>query len=235
MQNNVQIVSLGDGVLLIQWQNRIDDSLNSRVLQLYSQLRSLSSFIVDVVPAYSSLAVYYDVVMLHTAGKTAFEVMKEHLQPLLTTDATDIHTSGAIHRIPVCYESKFAPDLAELATAKKLAEEEVIRLHTGHIYRVYMIGFLPGFPYMGKVDSRIAAPRRSNPRTNITAGSVGIAGEQTGIYPLSSPGGWNIIGRTPLQLFNKERVEPVLLQPGDSVQFYSITEDEFNDQQSRLA
>jgi inhibitor of KinA len=98
-----------------------------------------------------------------------------------------------------------------------------------------MIGFLPGFPYMGRVDSRIVATRRSSPRTSIVAGSVGIAGEQTGIYPLPSPGGWNIMAEHPLRLFDKERVEPVLLQPGDLVQFYSITEDEFNDQQSRPA
>jgi inhibitor of KinA len=217
---------------LIQLGNLIDDGLNGRVLKLYPRLRSLGPFILDVVPAYSSIAVYYDVLLLHTAGKTAFEKMQELLQQVLNTETDNTEATGRALRIPVCYNAKFAPDLAELAGGKGLTEEEVIYLHTATAYRVYMIGFLPGFPYMGKVNERIAAPRRSSPRTSIPAGSVGIAGEQTGIYPLSSPGGWNIIGRTPVRLFDKDRPEPVLLQPGDAVQFYSITEDEFNDQQS---
>jgi inhibitor of KinA len=138
-------------------------------------------------------------------------------------------------KIPVCYAKRFAPDLEELAAGKNLTVANVIHLHTASTYRVYMIGFLPGFPYMGKVDSCIATPRRSSPRTGIPAGSVGIAGQQTGIYPLSSPGGWNIIGRTPLQLFDKNRDHPVLLQPGDNITFYSITEDEFENYQSGTA
>lgn len=234
MEQVNQIVPLGDGALLIQLGNQIDDSLNSRVFQLYTQLRRLGSFVLDVVPAYSSLAVYYDVIALHTPGKTAFEAMEEKLQPLLSSEIINSEIGGRTHRIPVCYEPAFAPDLGELAGARGLTEEEVVRLHTGATYHVYMIGFLPGFPYMGRVDSRIATPRRSSPRTNIAAGSVGIAGEQTGIYPLPSPGGWNIIGKTPLRLFDQQKPEPVLLQPGDSVQFYSITEDEFNHQQSRF-
>ena len=108
-------------------------------------------------------------------------------------------------------------------------------MHIAKPYRVYMIGFLPGFAYMGSVDSRIATPRKNQPRTAVPAGAVGIAGEQTGIYPSVSPGGWNIIGQTPLKLFDAGRTEPVLLQPGDTVHFYSINEDEFNDYQSRLA
>lgn len=235
MENEVEIVPLGDGALLVQLGNRINDSLSNRVLQLYVQLRSLGPLVLDVVPAYSSIAVYYNVLALHTAGKTAFEAIKEKIQSLLNSESVTIETTDRLHRIPVCYEPVFALDLAELARAKELTEEEVIQLHKATIYRVYMIGFLPGFPYMGTVDSRIAMPRKSSPRINIAAGSVGIAGAQTGIYPLASPGGWNIVGRTPVRLFDKERNKPVLLQPGDRVQFYSITEDEFNYQQSRLA
>ncbi len=235
MEKDVTITALGDGALLIQWDNRISDSLNSRVLTLYAQLRRLGPFVLDVVPAYSSLAVYYDVMALPAAGKTAFDAMKEKLWPLLENKAVETADSGHTHQIPVCYAQNFAPDLAGLANEKKLPVPEVIHLHTAAIYRVYMIGFLPGFPYMGRVDSRIAMPRKNNPRTILAAGSVGIAGEQTGIYPLPSPGGWNIIGRTPVRLFDKDKPEPVLLQPGDRVQFYSITEDEFNHRQSRLA
>ena len=105
--------------------------------------------------------------------------------------------------------------------------DEIVRLHTERIYKVYMIGFLPGFAYMGEVDERIAMPRKQQPRTNVEAGSVGIAGIQTGIYPLTSPGGWQIIGKTPMKLFDKEKEDAVLLQPGDEINFYSITENEF--------
>ena len=232
MENSAQIIPLGDGALLIQLGNVIDDDLNKLVLHLYPQFRSLGPFVLDVVPAYSSIAVYYDVLPLHTAEKTAFEKMRELLEPVVNQVTNNGELMGRTLKIPVCYEAEFAPDLAELAKAKMLTEEEVVRLHTTAVYRVYMIGFLPGFPYMGKVDGRMATPRRSSPRTSFPAGSVGIAGEQTGIYPLSSPGGWNIIGRTPIRLFDKDRPQPVMLQPGDAVQFYSITENEFNDQQS---
>jgi inhibitor of KinA len=134
-------------------------------------------------------------------------------------------------RIPVCYAKTFAPDLEDLALQNKISQEEVIRIHTSATYRVYMIGFLPGFAYMGRVDERIVTPRRSQPRTMVPAGSVGIAGEQTGIYPFASPGGWNIIGQTPVALFDVKRKQPVLLQPGDEVTFYSITEHEFTNYQ----
>ena len=114
-----------------------------------------------------------------------------------------------------------------MATQKNIPVEEIIQLHTATIYHVYMIGFLPGFAYMGKVNQKIASPRRSQPRTSVAAGSVGIAGEQTGIYPLTSPGGWNIIGRTPIKIFDAGKEDAALFQPGDEVSFYSITEDEF--------
>jgi inhibitor of KinA len=145
----------------------------------------------------------------------------------LKEDLTNEISKQRILEIPVCYAKPFAPDLETLALQNQLTTEEVIQLHTAKVYRVYMIGFLPGFAYMGKVDHRIAAPRKSQPRTNIPAGSVGIAGEQTGIYPLVSPGGWNIIGQTPLKLFDAARPDPVLFQPGDRVHFYSISQNEF--------
>jgi inhibitor of KinA len=234
MDQQHEIVSLGDGAILIQFGNRIDDKIHAKVLTLFHQLQQAAPFIKEVVPSYSSLAVYYDIGLLHTPKKTAFAKMKEWLQPFLEQSESKAIPCRSL-KLPVCYSGKFAPDLDELAKQHKLTVEDVVRLHTATTYRVYMIGFLPGFPYMGKVDERIATPRRSSPRTMIPAGSVGIAGEQTGIYPFASPGGWNIIGRTPAQLFNKEGKEPVLLQPGDLVTFYSITEDEFNDYQTRHA
>jgi inhibitor of KinA len=135
--------------------------------------------------------------------------------------------------IPVCYYPSLAPDLQSLADEKNLQVEEVIQLHTSRTYRVYMIGFLPGFAYMGKVDEHISMPRKTNPRTLVAEGSVGIAGEQTGIYPLDSPGGWNIIGQTPLRLFDAQKDELVLLRTGDSIKFFPIRLKEFLQMKSK--
>ena len=130
-------------------------------------------------------------------------------------------------KIPVCYAPTFGWDLAEIAAQTGLLLSEIIEIYTSVKYKVYMIGFLPGFAYMGEVDERIAVPRKREPRLKIEPGCVGIAGRQTGIYPLASPGGWQIVGRTPLKLFDKNKSEAVLLKAGDEIQFFSISEDEF--------
>jgi inhibitor of KinA len=148
---------------------------------------------------------------------------------------TNTNEVNRLVRIPVCYEPFFAPDIEALANQKSITLHQLITLHTSVTYKVFMIGFLPGFPYMGEVDSSLEASRHLQPRKAVAAGSVGIAGKQTGIYPLTSPGGWQIIGRTPLRLFDVNRENAVLLQPGDSVQFYSITANEFAHNQSRSA
>ncbi|WP_121353082.1 5-oxoprolinase subunit PxpB [Flavisolibacter nicotianae] len=229
------ITPLGDGALVISFGNVMEEEINENVLQLFHCLQNTPLPFTDIVPAYSSLTFFYDVHSWRTKEATAFEKVKEALLPFLQQTVQEKEKSGQTIAIPVCYARVFAPDLEELAAQKALSAEEVIGLHTAKTYRVYMIGFLPGFPYMGKVDSRLATPRKSSPRTAIPAGSVGIAGEQTGIYPFTSPGGWNIIGRTPLRLFDKDRSEPTLLQPGDSVTFYPISEDAFENYQSRIA
>jgi inhibitor of KinA len=235
MQEDYTLAPLGDSALVIQFVNRIDDAVHARVMQLFQQLQPAPSFIKDVVPAYASLTVHYDMAAVSQNGKPAYAEITSFLQTILQSNPEAVAIAERIVRIPVCYAERFAPDLQELATQKNLSVELVIQLHTAVVYRVYMLGFLPGFPYMGKVDNRIATPRKSSPRQSIAAGSVGIAGEQTGIYPLTSPGGWNIIGRTPLPLFTKESETPVLLQPGDRVQFFAITEDAFENYQSRTA
>jgi inhibitor of KinA len=226
------IFPLGDAALTVDFGNRIDEPTSRKVLQLFHRLQHLSPFIRDLVPAYGSLTICYDVMALKSKEKTAYEVVKETVEPLLN-ETSENEIQGRKIRIPVCYAARYAPDLLELALQKNLTPAEVIQLHTSATYRVYMIGFLPGFPYLGKVDERIATPRRSQPRTAVPAGAVGIAGEQTGIYPLASPGGWNLIGQTPLRLFDATKQDVVLLQPGDEVNFYTITEDEFIDYQGR--
>jgi inhibitor of KinA len=142
-------------------------------------------------------------------------------QPLKKTEE-----AARIVDIPVCYEEKFAPDIEQLAKEKNISVEEVIRIHSSKQYRVYMLGFLPGFSYMGEGDEKISISRKSQP-VMVAAGSIGIAGRQTGIYPLTSPGGWQIIGRTPLKLFDAKRKESTLLKAGDIVQFISISKNEF--------
>ena len=222
------IFPLGDSALTVDFGNRINQPTNEKVLQLFYRLQNSAPFIRDVIPAYSSLTVYYDVWQLHSTKTSAYEAAKQWIEEKLKEET---ETKHSIHRqveIPVCYAETFAPDLHSLAGVKELSVDEVIHIHTSKYYRVYMIGFLPGFAYMGTVDERIATPRKSQPRLAVPAGAVGIAGEQTGIYPLVSPGGWNIIGQTPLKLFDAVRAEPVLLQPGDVVRFYTMTEDEFS-------
>ena len=235
MPQEFSIYPLGDGAAVLSFGNELQEETNRQLLQLFHRLKESPLPFTDVVPAYSSLTVYYNVAHWRRPGQTAFERVKEHLLSLLTEEPLLPTIAGRNIRIPVCYAPPFAPDLEELAAAKNLTVEEVVRLHSSKTYRVYMIGFLPGFPYMGPVDERIATPRKSSPRTNVPAGSVGIASGQTGIYPLASPGGWNIIGRTPVQLFDTKKKEPVLLQPGDRVTFFSITENEFENYQSRPA
>ena len=233
MQAAYTIFPLGDSALTIDFGNRIDEELNKKVLQLFNRLQNFSPFIKDIIPAYSSLTLYYDVLSLQQNEGSAFEAIKKLIEPVLKEENDIGLRKARLVRIPVCYAKQFAPDLEDLVLQKNITKEEIIRLHTTATYRIYMIGFLPGFPYLGKVDERIAVPRRKQPRTMVPAGAVGIAGEQTGIYPLASPGGWNIIGQTPVALFDANRAKAVLLQPGDEVSFYSITEDEFTNYQSR--
>ena len=234
-QTPYTISPLGDAALLISLGNCIDEDINKKVLRLFHRLHSTQIVgVVDITPAYSSLAVYYDVMAVRQTGKTAFEVMKEKIFGLLTDESNGEDVAARIIEIPVCYDKDLAPDIEILAAQKTLTVEEVIHLHATTTYRVYTLGFLPGFAYMGKVAEKIATPRKASP-VNVATGSVGIAGEQTGIYPYPSPGGWNIIGRTPVPLFDKEKMPPALLQPGDEVTFYPITKDEFENYKGRLA
>jgi inhibitor of KinA len=223
--------ALGDGALLVDFGNRVDKAINQKVLKAFHVLKmETPSFIYDIVPAYSSLAVYYHSWAVPDVDKeeTAFEKVAALVQDLMEKEGEKGEEKKRAVTIPVCYAPGFAPDLEELSLQKQLPVEDIIRIHTQAVYRVYMIGFLPGFAYMGEVDERIASPRKEKPRQQVAAGSVGIAGAQTGIYPMISPGGWQIIGRTPLSLFTKDSEHPALLQPGDDVTFYPISENEFN-------
>ncbi|MET0393450.1 MAG: 5-oxoprolinase subunit PxpB [Chitinophagaceae bacterium] len=225
-----RILPLGDAAVLVDCGNTISDAVSHAITGWFRRLQAdpLPGMI-EAVPAYSSLAVHYDpgaVYKLAPAGQTAYAWMKQQVEKRMAATMTGEKEAPRLVQVPVCYEEPFAPDIEDLAATNGLSVEELIRMHTSVPYRVYMLGFLPGFAYMGPVDERLRAPRKASP-AQVAAGSVGIAGNQTGIYPLSSPGGWCIIGRTPLRLFDAANETPVLLQAGDQVQFYSISRHEF--------
>jgi len=232
-----KIFSLGDSGLTVDFGNIIDESLNKLVHTAFFQLqKDPIPGMIEALPAYSSLTVYYDTFFIRkiSGQKTAFEWMSEKIKEYLSKEKNENENSGSLIRIPVCYEKEYGIDLEWIASQNNIPVEEIIDLHKSATYRVYMLGFLPGFAYMGMVNEKIASPRKQQPLP-VEAGSVGIAGKQTGIYPLRSPGGWQIIGRTPLKLFDKEKKNPTLFRSGDSVQFYSITKDEFENIKSRNA
>lgn len=224
------IFPLGDTAITIDFGNCIDEQINLEVITRYQQfLQTPLPGIIEIVPAYSSLTLYYDVASLKkivNSPETVFSYIKKQAEERLQHPVPGIEIKERLIKIPVCYEDEFAMDILQLAAAKNLTVEEVIQLHHSRTYKVYMLGFLPGFAYMGTVNEKIAMPRKPEP-VPIPAGSVGIAGQQTGIYPMVSPGGWQIIGRTPLKLFDHTKAEPTLLQAGDRVQFYSISRHEF--------
>ncbi|TBR19011.1 MAG: 5-oxoprolinase subunit PxpB [Chitinophagaceae bacterium] len=230
-----KIFPLGDSALTIDFGNTINECLNDTVISIFNSLQQ-NPFegLIESVPAYSSLTIYYDISIINKIIKnesTVFHWIKNKVNEQLQQKQVLLNKKVSTVSIPVCYDKKYAPDLEWMSEHIKISCEEIIQLHCDTTYRVFMLGFLPGFAYMGTVNNKIEAPRKQKPQ-NVSEGSVGIAGKQTGIYPLSSPGGWQIIGRTPLKLFNKKEGN-TLLNPGDSVRFYSINKDEFDNIESR--
>jgi len=228
LSEHYNIYPCGDHAITIELGKTIDRSANEKVMALFHQLTALDIHgVKDIIPAYTTLTVVYDIQKIKQQTElTAYRFMYAKTVAALNTLTTQTIAQQCI-KIPVCYDVSFGIDLPLIAQQKQISINEIIQIHTFIQYQVYMLGFLPGFAYMGIVDKRIAAPRLPQPRTTVAAGSVGIAGNQTGIYPLASPGGWKIIGRTPLTMFDANKENPCLLQPGNTVQFVSITKDEF--------
>lgn len=213
--------------MLLSYGNIINQNVSESILALHQKLNTkpFPGFI-ESVPAYASLAVFYDIVLIRQSNKTtAFDFVKDFIISILKENiSTPGTTEKNIITIPVYYNGE---DLEYVASIHQLTIEEVINLHTGTTYHVYMTGFLPGFAYMGTVNEKIVTPRKDKPRLNVSAGSVGIAGEQTGIYPFDSPGGWQIIGTTPLKIFDIAKDNPCLLKAGDKIQFTTIDKNDF--------
>ncbi|AEF80593.1 5-oxoprolinase subunit PxpB [Leadbettera azotonutricia] len=213
----------GDCALKIEFGNSIDPELNDRVHSLAGSLREKPvRGVYDMVPSYASLLVCFD------PSIVSFCKLRRLLFSRAKQKARNRESAGKIVSIPVCYEGEFAMDMETVCGHTGFSREEVIARHTKPLYRIYMLGFLPGFPYLGGLDPALETPRLKTPRTKIPAGSVGIGGEQTGIYPLDSPGGWQIIGRTPLKPYDPRREEPFLYRAGDSIRFYSISREEYD-------
>jgi inhibitor of KinA len=226
MNDKVKIFPLGAGALTIELGSEISESLNRRAIKLsaYFEQNKFEGF-VETVPAYASISVFYNVSAVRKnfpRFATAFEAVKNLAENALQNLEEIAESEPRLIEIPVCFDTKFAPDLDFVAETANLNPQDVIDIFTAKTYRVFMLGFLPGFAYMGEVDARIAAPRRATPRLEVPRGSVGIAGAQTGIYSLASPGGWQIIGKTEMELFTPEHETPTFLQAGDSVKFYEI-------------
>jgi KipI family sensor histidine kinase inhibitor len=211
---------LNETALLVRLGERMNATVNARVHALTHAINTARpDAVVDVVPAYASVLICH-----RPLDPPARDRLRQQLLALADrAPASDTETTGTLHEIPVCYGGNHGPDLEPVAAAHDLAVQEVIDWHVAPIYRVAMTGFAPGFPYLLGLDARLATPRRETPRTRVAAGSVGIAGAQTGIYPGELPGGWQLIGRTPLRLFRREDDgRPCLLVPGDRVRFQPI-------------
>jgi len=240
-QPSYHIFPLGDSAITLDFGNGIDEMINRKVIDLFHSLKNEPlPGMIEAVPAYSSITIYYDIFHLRKSvsqDKTVSEWMTDQLEERMDLPLLQHDSLSRLIKIPVCYEKEFALDMEAIAKEKNISVDEVMHIHISKTYRVYMLGFLPGFPYMGEINEQIKMPRKAQPRQRVEAGSVGIAGRQTGIYPLASPGGWQIIGRTPLELFEtspktspEERAYEdsiCLLQPGDEVMFYSISKNEF--------
>jgi inhibitor of KinA len=232
----MEITPLGDSALLVRVAENFDDAPEDALRKVLSAKRGLEAAqipgVIEIAPAYTTVALFYDPVRAIDAGapvENVFGWVEQRIRKALS-EMEEIHAdrvTGSFVEIPVCYETEFAIDLEEVAQRAGLHRKEVVDLHCGGDYRVHCLGFTPGFPFLGGLPRKLATPRRDVPRKEIVAGSVAIGGKQTGIYPIKSPGGWNVIGRTPLQLFDPQKDPPALLRAGDRVRFRSITRQEF--------
>jgi inhibitor of KinA len=227
------IEPLGDSALIVRVADEFqpDPSLNA-VLAAFRYLEAAAiPGVIELAPAYATIGVFFDPTRIESAvpDESPFDALATRIQSILNASAfaKQSEVKPAVMEVPVCYEGDFAPDLADVARCSGLPEQEVVRRHSSASYRVSCVGFTPGFPYLSGLPAELATPRRGSPRTEVPAGAVAIGGTQTGIYPRKSPGGWNIIGRTPLRLFDVQREPPALFQAGDEVRFRTISREEF--------
>lgn len=218
----VKILTAGDSSILVQFEKKITPEINRQISALVQLMKEQHiEGVTDIIPAFCSLLINYDPRVIR------YEEIKKRMEALLKIEIAAGEEKKRIFEIPVCYGGEFGPDIENIAQHAGLTVEEVIKIHTSCDYLIYMLGFLPGFTYLGGLDERIHTPRLANPRIKIAAGSVGIGGSQTGIYPMDSPGGWQLMGMTPVKTYDPEREVPILVEAGDYIRFVPISEEEY--------
>ena len=219
---NIKIRPAGDASLLIEFGQEISPEINAKITATVQLMKEQHiEGVVDIIPAFCSLLINYDSRVL------SYDDLSKRMKRLLNIEIKAGESGRRVFEIPVCYGGQYGPDLANIAEHAGLTEEEVIEIHSSRDYLIYMLGFLPGFCYLGGLDERIHTPRLANPRLKINAGSVGIGGSQTGIYPLDSPGGWQLMGMTPVKTYDPDREVPILLSAGDYIRFIPVDEEEY--------
>ena len=222
MEKEFVIKPAGDSAVAVMFKNEISEEVNNQVAALRKSLERLAmQSITECLPTYRSIMVHYNPLMI--SYKKIVSVIEKCINDKEQQDVRVAKT----YVIPVCYGHEYGPDLDTVASLNDLSHDKVIDIHTSVDYRIYMLGFTPGFPYLGGMDDAIATPRLTEPRMKIHGGSVGIAGKQTGIYPIDSPGGWQIIGRTPLKLFDVNNSSPILLEAGNYIRFEAVDKNTF--------
>src|SRR5262245_53071782 len=232
----MEIIPLGDSALVVRVREQFEDAPGetlNEVLRVFELLQRVAiPGVIELAPAYTSVAVFFDPIVATRAGAApgqTFEWLASRIRGVVAAGADrrrKVRSRARNIEIPVCYDPQFAPDIDDVARHTQLPATEIVNVHTATEYRVACIGFVPGFPFLAGLPKNLATPRRAVPRKEIPPGSVGIGGAQTGIYPLRSPGGWNLIGRTPLKLFDPTKNPATLLRPGDRVRFRAITREE---------
>jgi len=218
---NTRVLPAGDSAWLVELPERIDPEVNARAIEIARAVERSALPVIDVVVGYRTVMVFVDPLAdgADRAGQT--------LESIAASAAPTADAAGAVVDVPVCYDEPYGPDLADVAAFGSCSEGEAIAMHLAREYRVFVVGFVPGFAYMASVDPRIAAPRRSTPRVKVPAGSVAVAAGQTGIYPAPTPGGWHLIGRCPVRPYDPDRTEPFLFRAGDRVRFHRVSAEEY--------
>lgn len=212
----------GDTAITVCFENEISKEVNGFVTSFTCAVEQKGiKGVIELIPAFNSVTVLYD------STVTSAGTLKIKLERIIKKLGNSQQSSAVLYKIPVCYEEEFSPDMKNVEAHTGLSREEIIKIHSSTDYLIYMLGFLPGFAYLGEMDKRLATPRLDSPRVEISRGAVGIGGEQTGIYPVASPGGWQLIGRTPVLVYDRERENPILYKSGDYIRFVPISRNEY--------
>lgn len=229
MKNTPAISRFGDEAIRLTWPIKIDISTHQLMMAWVETLsQQYEVYVLDYTLSYNEL-------LLYMRDPEQIQLFLDELEQLRSASINSNDRQGETIYIPVCYHQEFAADLQSFCDDKSIGIDDLIRLHTKVHYPVHFIGFLPGFPYLGDLDEKLYKPRKKKPRSSVPEGSVGIAGQQTGVYPTASPGGWNIIGRSPMKFFDAESTPPSLLKPGDVIRFYSISIETFHTLKNEIA